>query len=194
MSKKQNKLYKKLGEKIREYRLIRGLNQRQLAKKLKVTWETVSRWENGRVSPIKRLQDIANILDIPVNYLLQEQFSDNTEAFFKEKPAGLPYLGDLPNTPKELAVKFKKTLFTLDLKAIAPHHSYAIKINTSRIKNLTSIPVDNNTIILITPHLQTKSKYYLYFDDVKKQFVITDKKLRGKTYNPIANILAIILQ
>jgi len=194
MSKKQNELYKRLGEKIREYRLIRGLNQRQLAKKLKVTWETVSRWENGRVSPVKRLQDIADILDIPVNYLLQEQFSDNADAFFKEKTTGLPYLGDLPNSPEELTTKFRKTLFILDLKAIAPHHSYAIKINTDRIKNLTNIPMDDNTIILITPNTQTKSKYYLYFDDIKKQFMITDKKLKGRTYRVVAHVLAIILQ
>ena len=41
----------KLGEKIRELRKQRGITQEKLAERLGVTFQAVSKWENGATMP-----------------------------------------------------------------------------------------------------------------------------------------------
>ena len=40
-----------IGSKIKEYRTKKGLTQKELAENLNVTFQAVSRWENGEVEP-----------------------------------------------------------------------------------------------------------------------------------------------
>jgi transcriptional regulator with XRE-family HTH domain len=58
---------KRIGAKITEIRLTRKLTQAQLAEKVSVSVETVSRLERGVSMPsLKTLEDIAQALDIPL--------------------------------------------------------------------------------------------------------------------------------
>jgi transcriptional regulator with XRE-family HTH domain len=51
-----------LGERIREYRRVRGLSQRELATRLGIDTTTLGSWERGEHRPAKRLLDkIADI-------------------------------------------------------------------------------------------------------------------------------------
>lgn len=60
-----------LGNKIKSERLIRKMNQPQLAKKLNVTKQTVSNWENGyRIPDTMTLNKLANLFDVSIDYLL----------------------------------------------------------------------------------------------------------------------------
>ena len=57
-----------LPERIRAYRLIRGLSEKRLAKLLRVDESTIWRWESGKGKPVPRLrQRLKPILDAPVS-------------------------------------------------------------------------------------------------------------------------------
>lgn len=62
-----------LGRKIREWREKHGISQEELAKKLGVTQEAVSYWENGKKHPkrstFKKLIEISNGEIKPEDYL-----------------------------------------------------------------------------------------------------------------------------
>ncbi len=62
---------KSLGEKIREYRLKKGLTQDALAAELHISSQAVSKWENGQTMPdISLLVPLSKVLKISVNELL----------------------------------------------------------------------------------------------------------------------------
>lgn len=60
-----------LSEKIKELRLARGLSQVDLAKKLSVTKQTVSNWENGNILPsIDMLTKLSDFFNISCDFIL----------------------------------------------------------------------------------------------------------------------------
>ncbi len=62
-----------LGNKIAKKRKDIGLTQIELAEKLSVTRQTVSRWEAGSVMPdIDKISDIADLLGVSCDYLLRD--------------------------------------------------------------------------------------------------------------------------
>lgn len=66
-----------MGGKIAEKRKDLGLTQQDLADKLSVTRQTVSRWEAGTVMPdIEKLTDIADYLGVSCDYLLRDDVSE----------------------------------------------------------------------------------------------------------------------
>lgn len=60
-----------LGNVIRELRLASGLNQVEFARKLSVTKQTISNWENNNIQPsIDMLGKIADFFNVSTDYLL----------------------------------------------------------------------------------------------------------------------------
>ena len=60
-----------IGENIKRARLKQGISQKELAVRIHVVRQTVSKWENGRSVPdAEMLIQIADFLDVPVNQLL----------------------------------------------------------------------------------------------------------------------------
>lgn len=60
-----------LNKRIKELRLSQGLNQVSFAKKLSVTKQTVSNWENNNIQPsIDMLIKIADYFSVSTDYLL----------------------------------------------------------------------------------------------------------------------------
>ena len=63
-----------LGEKIKNLRTKNSLTQKDLAEKLFVTAQAVSRWENNEVEPsIATLTEMAKIFNVSVSELLEEE-------------------------------------------------------------------------------------------------------------------------
>lgn len=61
----------KVGTFIMNRRKALGLTQQQLAEKLKVSFQAVSKWENGTTYPnIEILYDLAILLDVTVDEIL----------------------------------------------------------------------------------------------------------------------------
>lgn len=61
-----------LGEKIKEIRIKKGMTQKELAEKLFMTAQAVSRWENNEVEPsVSTLAKMAKIFEISVDEILE---------------------------------------------------------------------------------------------------------------------------
>ena len=66
-----------LGRKIAGKRKDLGMTQTDLADRLCVTRQTVSRWEAGTVMPdVDKIADIASVLDVTCDYLLKDEVTD----------------------------------------------------------------------------------------------------------------------
>lgn len=64
-------VYREIGRKIRTLRSSAGLSQNALAKRLKTSANTISRWEAGSYKPtIPDLQLVGKVLGVPITYFL----------------------------------------------------------------------------------------------------------------------------
>ena len=63
-----------IGNKIKELRTKEGLTQKELADKLYVSYQAVSRWENNEVEPsIQTVKQIAQIFNVSLDYILENE-------------------------------------------------------------------------------------------------------------------------
>ncbi len=70
-----------MGSKIAKKRKDAGMTQIELAEKLSVTRQTVSRWEAGSVMPdIDKISDIADLLGVSCDYLLKDDAVEEESA------------------------------------------------------------------------------------------------------------------
>ena len=61
-----------LSKKIYELRKAHGMSQEQLAEKLNVSRQSISKWESGESSPeIERLIELSDVFDVSTDYLLK---------------------------------------------------------------------------------------------------------------------------
>ncbi len=72
-----------VGKRIKHYREENGLTQQQLADKIGVTCEMVSRYERGVNDPYNRINVLAKVLNVDLAELLQK---NNNTNFSKEIP------------------------------------------------------------------------------------------------------------
>lgn len=62
-----------LGEKLKECRKKAGLSQEQLAEKLCVSRQAITKWESDRGMPnVESLQSIAKLFDVSIDFLLDD--------------------------------------------------------------------------------------------------------------------------
>lgn len=89
----------KLGSKLAGKRKDLGLTQQDLADRLSVTRQTVSRWEAGTVMPdLEKITDIASLLGVSCDYLLRDELTE-------EHTAPIKGACRLPNSLKGKSVK-----------------------------------------------------------------------------------------
>lgn len=110
-----------LNENIREYRKAKGFSQEELAVKLNVVRQTVSKWEKGQSVPdCEMLIQISKVLDISVSTLLGEACSseDNTDTL-KVITAKLEVMNEQYSKRTEQKRKFFRIVsFAITLLAI----------------------------------------------------------------------------
>lgn len=95
----------KLGERIAEKRKEQGLTQAELAEKMMVTRQTVSRWEAGMALPdVERIAELAAILQVSCDYLLIDADDQNREA--ADIPSNAPAVSRLLQGLPGKTVKF----------------------------------------------------------------------------------------
>ena len=99
----------KLHEKIFNQRKLKGLSQEELAEKLGVSRQAVSKWETGEALPeIPKLKGLADVFGVTTDYLLD----DNEDAYKKsEMKTADPFdkiLNWFDTLPAKLAPFFKK--------------------------------------------------------------------------------------
>ncbi|HEC66736.1 MAG TPA: XRE family transcriptional regulator [bacterium] len=96
-----------IGRKIKKARKEAGLTQEQLGKKLRITWEMISRYENGRSSAKEKIERIAQYTEKPISYfygLDDDLIGDNIERIAEAlKKKGIGYL---PSTKQREEIHF----------------------------------------------------------------------------------------
>jgi transcriptional regulator with XRE-family HTH domain len=66
-----------IGEKLKEFRKLRGLTQEQLAERVEVTFQQIQKYENGHTRlNTDKLQIVAQALNVPVSAIFDEGFRD----------------------------------------------------------------------------------------------------------------------
>lgn len=69
-----------LSEKIYELRRQSGMSQEELAERLKVSRQSISRWENGSAQPdASNLSQLAKLFNVTADYLINEEYNSDTD-------------------------------------------------------------------------------------------------------------------
>jgi transcriptional regulator with XRE-family HTH domain len=85
-----------ISENIKKYRLEKGLTQAQLAEKLFVTAQAVSRWENGEVEPsVDTITKMSKLFDVSTDQLLGVEVKEESVSLEEndESKDDMPVLG-----------------------------------------------------------------------------------------------------
>jgi transcriptional regulator with XRE-family HTH domain len=72
-----------IGENIRFYRERLDFTQQNLADKVGVSWEMISRYERSASSPLNKLHKLSKALNIPASQLLERHIPENVNSNFK---------------------------------------------------------------------------------------------------------------
>ena len=99
----------KLHEKIYSQRKLKGLSQEELAEKLGVSRQAVSKWETGEALPeITKLKGLAEVFGVTADFLL----NDNEDVYVKGQVKSLDpfdrFMDWFDTLPQKLAPFFKK--------------------------------------------------------------------------------------
>lgn len=99
----QQAIVKQLAENIAKYRKALGMTQVQLAERISVEKETISRMEAGKVTPsLARLAALATALQCPVSALVRDTSEDTR--MYAETIADM--IGPLPQKEQQAIVRF----------------------------------------------------------------------------------------
>lgn len=99
----------KLHEKIYSQRKLKGLSQEELAEKLGVSRQAVSKWETGEALPeITKLKGLADVFGVTTDFLL----NDNEDVFMRQEVKASDPFDKFTNwidtLPSKLAPFFKR--------------------------------------------------------------------------------------
>lgn len=106
---------KEIGLQINKARKEAGLKQSDIAKKLGVTWEMISRYENGRSSARENLEKIARITKKPIGFFYGQTrlVGNNIDKLVEElRKRGVGYLPGQDQTNK---IPFLEEISELEL-------------------------------------------------------------------------------
>jgi transcriptional regulator with XRE-family HTH domain len=136
---------KKLGIKLKQARLEKGLSQEEVANKLGLTWEMVSRYENGRSSAVKHLDKLTKIYKKPITFFIGDE--DKRETFkiadiVKQlKEEGIGYTATKKNVIKLLS-KFSGKGLDDDINSTDNLHEITSSL-AEKYENLFAININN---------------------------------------------------
>ena len=76
----------KLGEKIQKLRKQNEFSQEELAEKVTVTRQTISKWELNQSEPdLDFIAQLSNIFNVSADYLIKEELTKPDELPFRKK-------------------------------------------------------------------------------------------------------------
>lgn len=74
-----------IGSNISRYRKERGLTQEELAKQLGITYQAVSKWENGQTTPdVSLLPVLASVLQVSIDRLMGYSHNFDPRSYYEE--------------------------------------------------------------------------------------------------------------
>ncbi len=102
--------HEKVGANIREYRKMRKLTQQELADRIGVTWEMVSRYERGKSSSANSLEKISDALGIKSEDLLKENTSTPNAIPLLNNPSEFISISELIPNGLDISIIYSKSI------------------------------------------------------------------------------------
>ncbi|MCM1052968.1 MAG: helix-turn-helix domain-containing protein [Ruminococcus sp.] len=134
---------KKVGEFISRERKIRNMTQAELAKKLNVTSQAISKWENGRGLPdIELLKSLSEIFEVNIEDLLN---------------------GNKNSKKSNLKLKYLTICLFIIIVALG---IYLIKVENNLNFTFSKIASDNNSFNIKGVMAYNKSKKSIYISEI----------------------------
>ncbi|MBI2357240.1 helix-turn-helix transcriptional regulator [Candidatus Dojkabacteria bacterium] len=154
--------YKDVGRKIKDYRQKSEMTQQELADKIGVTWEMVSRYERGLSSPFSRIDRISEVFNIPSHQLLQKDNNASEYKFYE-----VPLFTSLPESKMFLPSETK--LFYSAPKWIHEIGVTVFAVESKLIKNST-IDIRDNGIVYVSSKVISDKGIYLNIENGSFRF------------------------
>lgn len=204
----------KLNDKIFEYRKINNWSQEELADKLDVSRQTVSKWETGKAVPeLDKLIALANLFNISVDALVKEELDINNQ---QNKTDSDKTQNELLNKisgffkSKEEFIKKLITAIIISVVIIVGYKVISNKMNLyKREKDIEKVIDAYKEIVnyegnyLITEKyskkendkiIETNRQYHMYFEDGKRLVKVTEydgdnsEKIKKQIYIDLSNV------
>jgi transcriptional regulator with XRE-family HTH domain len=166
--------YSDIGENIRKYRNRLDLTQEELADRIGVTWEMVSRYERGESSPMNKLEKIANALNIPITDLINDSLNNHYE---------VPLFIKIPND--FLFTKDSTTLFYSCPKWLVKRDPNVFAISIDLIQNNDLISKEKG-YIFVSPNSEIQNSDLVL---VKGKEELNIEKFQEQDKSPIGKIM-----
>ncbi len=165
----------KIGNFIKQLRIENKLTQQQLADKIPITREAVSKWERGKNKPDKyTLEILANLFNVTTEELILGRRNESTN-IEENKQLTLTLYDENNKKQKKL-----KILFIILFLIIILFFIYYFFVNFNSIKIYTINYSDENIFIDKGIFVTTREKFYFNFSDIQCPEEITSLKLYYK--------------
>ncbi len=156
-----------IGKNIKLARELLGISQKDLANKLGLSWEMISRYENGRSNPFSHISEIAYFLSQNIEFFFKV---NNSQDNFEKNKVPLFY---------EDKVKWSENYSKYDLMYSVPDwvSNRFEKLFALKLKCIKSSVVlfDSNEIGIFTLNITDEIRFSLYEGKIEN-FDISDLK------------------
>ena len=165
----------KIGNFIKQLRIENKLTQQQLADKIPITREAVSKWERGKNKPDKyTLEILSKLFNVTTEELILGRRNESTN-IEENKQLTLTLYDENNKKQKKL-----KILFIIIFIVIILFPIYYLFVNFNSIKIYTINYSDENIFIDKGIFVSTREKFYFNFSDIQCSKEITGLKLYYK--------------
>lgn len=171
-----------LGEKIKQARKSAGFTQEQLAEKLLVSRQAITKWEGDKGLPdIENLKAISYLLNVSIDYLLDD--GEKTDICVIREPIDLSQYGKgRRKVKKDKIVREKYPNAKINTLLGKLKLTKSEKISDNLIGFLTTAPFGIPEIINGMKNLD--KEFYLVVNDNKKFLVtVTDEFIESREFN-----------
>lgn len=176
-----------VGQNIQYYRKKLNLTQFELAEKIGVSWEMISRYERGKSSAMRQIRELTKALRINYNQILADRDSNQIDSLPKLQD-NFPLFVELPT---KLEFKQENTDVYYSVPQWIVHkdrNGFAIH---SSLINIETIQLQNSSILYISPSIAPKKNDIVLVRDSKKRSQV--KAIRYNSNVTIINLIGIVL-
>lgn len=169
-----------IGENIRIYRERAKLTQQQLADKIGISWEMISRYERNESSPIYKLNGLSKALSVSKSQLLEKHIPEKYSSFeFK-----IPLFLNIP--PSNRFIANQTNYFYLCPEWLLKRDKECIAIDTSLIESCYEV-FNQNGVVYISTQVKPELNDLVL---VKSNNHLVTEKYSNRNTNILGKILA----
>jgi transcriptional regulator with XRE-family HTH domain len=139
-----------IGRKIKQYRTDQSLTQQQLADRIGVSCEMISRYERGIHEPFNKINDIAEALNIPLeNLLRQKEENKNEYSYTIPLFTKIPSDFDFSNQNTTFYYSCSRWIYEIDREVFAIDANLVNEKNVIYYISTKVFPYKKHTVLVI---------------------------------------------